>query len=86
MHYNGATSYLFINGTEIINFTAKDSEIIPYELCLGNGSKDSAIDNMKKTSPKGYVHDFRVDYDSSSVSDITDIHNYLMENNEIVIV
>ena len=40
LHYNGANSYLFVNGTEIHKFTAKDSEIIPYNLCLGNVSKD----------------------------------------------
>ena len=28
LHYNGANSYLFVNGTEIITFKAKDSEII----------------------------------------------------------
>ena len=36
LHYNGADSYSFVNGTEIIKFKAKDSEIIPYPLCLGN--------------------------------------------------
>ena len=27
LHYNGANSYLFVNGTEILKFKAKDSEI-----------------------------------------------------------
>ena len=35
LHYNGDNSYLFVNGKEIINFKAKDSEIVPYPLCLG---------------------------------------------------
>ena len=48
LHYNGANSYLFVNGTEIIKFKVKDSKINPYELCLGNISKDWSIDNMKK--------------------------------------
>ena len=39
---------------------------------------------MKKTSLKGYVYDFSVDYNAISVSDITDIHKYLMEKNGIV--
>ena len=34
LHYNGANSYLFVNGTEIIKFKAKDSEIVPTTLCL----------------------------------------------------
>ena len=35
LHYNGTNSYLFVNGTEIIKFKAKDSEIVPSPLCLG---------------------------------------------------
>ena len=30
LHYNRANSYLFVNGTEIIKFKAKDSDITPY--------------------------------------------------------
>ena len=48
MHYNGANSYLFVNGTEIYKFKAKDSEIVASPLCLGNISKDWSTDNMKK--------------------------------------
>ena len=33
LHYNGANSYLFVNGTEIHGFKAKDSEIIATPLC-----------------------------------------------------
>ena len=33
-HYNGANSYLFVNGTEIYEFKAKDSEIVASPLCL----------------------------------------------------
>ena len=84
LHYNGANSYLFVNGTKIIKFKAKDSEIIPYLLCLGNSSKDWSVDNMKKTGIKGYFYDFSVDYDHIAVSDILDIHRYLMKKNGIV--
>ena len=48
LHYNGANSYLFVNGIEIYKFKAKDSEIVACPLCLGNISKDWSIDNMKK--------------------------------------
>ena len=48
LHYNGANSYLFVNGTEIYKFKAKNSEIVASPLCLGNVSKDWTIDNMKK--------------------------------------
>ena len=48
MRYNGANSYFFVNGTEIYKFKAKNSEIVPTPLCLGNISKDWSADNMKK--------------------------------------
>ena len=84
LHYNGANSYLFVNGTEIYKFKAKDSEIVATPLCLGNISKDWSVDNIKKTGLNGYVYDFSVDYDAIEVDDILDICNYLMEKNVIV--
>ena len=84
LHYNGASDYLFVNDTEIIKFKAKDSEIAAYTLCLGNIPKDWSVDNMKKTGLKGYGYDFSVDYHDIAVSDILDIHKYLMKKNEIV--
>ena len=81
LHYNGANSYLFVNGTEIYKFKAKDSEIVASPLCLGNISEDWLIDNMKKTGFNGYVYDFSVDYDATSVDDIRNIHKYLMKKN-----
>ena len=47
-HYNGANSYLFVNGTEIIKFKAKDSAIVASPLYLGNISKNWSTDDMKK--------------------------------------
>ena len=36
LYYNGTNNHLFVNGTEIIKFKAKDSEIVAYPLCFGN--------------------------------------------------
>ena len=60
LHYNGANSYLFVNGKEIMKFKAKDSEIVAIPLCSGNVSKDWSTDNMKKTRLNGYVYEFLV--------------------------
>ena len=84
LHYSGANSYLFVNGTEIIKFKAKDSEIAAMPLCLRNISKDWSADNMKKTGFNGYLYDFSVDYDATDVDDIVDIHEYLMKKNDTV--
>ena len=74
LHYNGGNSYLFVNGTEIIKFKAKDSAIVASPLCLGNISKDWSTDNMKKTGLTGYVYDFSADYNAVTLDDIKDIH------------
>ena len=48
LQYNGANSYLFVNGKEIHKFKAKDSEIVATPLCLRNISKDWSLDNWKE--------------------------------------
>ena len=83
LHYNGANSYLFVNGTEIIKFKATGSEIVATQLCLGNISKEWSVDNIVKSGLRGYVYDFSVDYGAIAV-DILDIHNYFMKKNDIV--
>ena len=83
LHYNGANSYLFVNGTEIYKFKAKDFEIATRPLCLGNISKDWSTDNMKTTGFNRCIYDFSVDYDATDVDDIQDIHKYLMKKNGI---
>ena len=87
LHCNGANSYLFVNGTEIIKFKALlqlYKEIIATPLCLGNMSKDWSVDNMKYTGLNGYVYNFSVDYNAVAVDGIKDIHKYLMKKNNIV--
>ena len=84
LHYNGANSYLFVNGTETYKFKVKDSEIVATPLCLGNISKDWLIDIMKKNGFDGYVYNFSVDYGATDVDDIKDIYKYLMKKNNIV--
>ena len=69
---------MFVNGTEIHKFKAKDSKIVANPICLGNISKDFSVYNIKKTGLNGYVYDFSVDYDAIAVDDILDIHKYLM--------
>ena len=70
LHYNGANSYLFVNGSEIIKFKAKDSNIVASPLCLGSISKDWSVDNMKKIGFTGYVYAFSADYNVATLDDI----------------
>ena len=85
LHYNGGSSYLFVNGVEIVKLKTKDSEIISNVLFLGNVSKDFSVSNMKKkTGLYGTVYDTRADYGAISVDDILSIHRYLVKKHNIV--
>ena len=74
---------MFVIGTEIHKFIAKDSEIVAAPLCLENISKDCSVDNMKRTGFNGYVYDLNDDCDAIAVDDILDIHKYLMKKNDM---
>ena len=84
LHYNGSNSFLFVNATKIYQFKAKDSEIKKYPLGLGNISKGFSVSNMKKeTGLNGYVEDISVDFRIFGISDITNIHKYLVKIHDI---
>ena len=68
LRYNGANSYLLVDGTEIYKFKAKDSEIFLGSVCFGNILKDWSVDNMNRAGFTGYVYDFSVDYDPAAVN------------------
>ena len=59
-----------MNGTEIIKFKAKDSEIVTNRLCLGNISENVSVANMKKTGLYGSVFDFSIDYKITAADNI----------------
>ena len=83
LHYNSDISYLFANVKEIINFKAKDFEIVPYPLCPGSISKDFSLVNATNTGLYGYIYEFSVNYGAIANDKILDIHKYLMEKNNI---
>ena len=45
---------MYVNGVQIYQFKAKDSEIKPYPLCLGNISKDFTVDDLEDTGLNSY--------------------------------
>ena len=79
LHYNGDSSYLFVNGKEIINFKTKDSEIVLDPLCYINFeiSKDFDLKYMEKIGLTGCM--------AIANDKILDIHKYLMEKNNNII-
>ena len=83
-YYNWSNCYLFVNGTEIHKFKAKESETNPISLCTGNHLKDFFVDNLKKIEFYGYIYGFSVDYDALAVDDILGIQKYLMKTNDTI--
>ena len=77
LDYNGENSYLFVNGTKMIKFKAKDSELDSNILSLGNISKDFSVSNMKKTGLHETANEFSADYGYILVDNILNIHKYL---------
>ena len=58
LYYNGANSYLFVNGAEIYKFKAKNSKIVATPLCLGNSVDydGTDIDDIHKYLMKKKKH------------------------------
>ena len=83
LQYNGANSYLFVDGTEIVKFKAKVSAIVATPLCLGNISKDSSVNDMKKTGLNNYPYEFGVEHEPinpplNATKYIPILHKYIM--------
>ena len=83
LHYNGDDSYLFVNGNQELKFKAKDDQIVKEILCLGNISDDWTTVNAEKTGFWGEIYDFAVDYTSTNIGDIYNLHRYLMKKHNI---
>ena len=83
LHYNGDDSYLFVNGKRELKFKAKDDQIVKEISCLGSISDDWTAANAQKTGFWGEIYDFAVDYTSTNIGDIYNVHRYLMKKHNI---
>ena len=79
LHYNESNRYIFVYGVKIYQFKGKDSELNGYPLCLGNISRDFAVDKIREAGINAYSYGFSVDYYSIDVDNILNIHKYLMK-------
>ena len=75
LHYKGSNSFLFANSTEVYQLIVKNLETKDYALYLGNISKDSTVNNMKKAGLEGAVNFFSVDFNPIDSNDILHIIN-----------
>ena len=78
-----ATVFLIMQ-KKYINSKQKTLEIKPYLLCLGNIKNNFTVNKMKKkTGLNGYVFYLSIDYNIIDVSNIINIHKYLMKKHNI---
>ena len=77
LHCNGDDS------KQELKFKAKDDQIVKEILCLGNISDDWTTENAEKAGFWGEIYDFAVDYTSTNIGDIYNIHRYLMKKHDI---
>ena len=74
LHYNGDNSYLFVNGSQELQFNSTINYLHRNLLYLGNISSDWTQINSTKTGLYGNVCEFAVDYvPLSAVKTIYDI-------------
>ena len=83
LHYNGANSYLFVNGKKIYKFKANNRDAnFSIQLCLESISNElNTIDYTKEVSLKGNVYGFSVNNSAIDKFEILSIHKYLMLRN-----
>ena len=55
-HCNGSDRCFIFQFHKNVSFQSKKSEIKLYQLCLGNTSKDFAVNNMKKKNRIKWLH------------------------------
>ena len=79
----GQTVIYMLIAQKLLNLKQK-TLILLHSIMSWKHFKNWSIDNMKDNGLNGYVYDFSVDYDVTSVDDSKDIHKYLMKKNNIV--
>ena len=88
MHDNDSNSYLFVNGSQELQFKSTINYLDRNLLCLGNISSDWTQTNSTKPGLYGNVYEFvplSVDYvPLSGIKTIYDIHRYLMKKHNIL--
>ena len=78
LHYNGDSSYLFINGVEQLKFKSKVNYLEK------NLFRLVFTKHGKKTGVHGNIYDCSIDYWPIDTGKTRDIRRYLMKNNLIV--
>ena len=84
LHYSDSNSYLFVSGSQELQFKSTINYLDRNVSRLGNISSNWTQTNSTKTGLYGNVYEFAIDYvPLSGVKTIYDIHRYLMKKHNI---
>ena len=84
LHYYGDNGYFLVNGQEICKFKANNKNVnFPNQFCLGSISNNFGAIDSREVFLKGNVYGFLFNYNFISESDILNIHQYLVVENNI---
>ena len=72
LHYNSSNSFLYVNGKQVTQFKAKNTEINKEPIAIGNISNKDYLSDADIESSKfhGNIYDFSVDYERISNENI----------------
>ena len=75
---------MLVDGKEIFKFKADNENVnFPTQFCLGSSSNGFSATDSRQVPLNGNVHDFSVNYNSIDISEILNIHKYLMTKNNV---
>ena len=81
LHYNESNCFLFVNCHKNISIQSQRLRSKTISIIFRkNFKKIFAVNNMKKTGLNGYVYKIYTDYNINDISNIINIHKYLMKN------
>ena len=84
--YNGDNSYIVLNGVQQATFKAMSNLKLTNRLVVGNTSEYFTATEANKTSLRGNIYDFSVDYLNLDLSKIMEIQGYLIRKYSISLV
>ena len=84
MRYHSTNSFLYAHGGKYHEFKAKDFEIQPHLLYLGNISKEFTVNSRETFVLKRFLFHFSLSYELIDVSGFEETHKYLIKKHNIV--
>ena len=85
LHYvDGGTSFMYVNGVLMVNFTSKPMSKKNAEYYLGSVTHDFKSSEQREMNFNGVVYEFSLDYRPIDKTNVLNIHAYLMKKYDVI--